>query len=476
VTGSAGSRLQAVGILVALVVVAFLGVALIYLNMEPQTILALIVGAGTIVLLLVQPILSVHLFTAAVYAENLVQSESGMTVMKAVGIIVVLGWALSVLTRRRLDVRVSPLLIFLALFIGWSAISMLSAFNTSMALERVLTFTQLGFVVVMFASVVNSTSRVKWVLRTIVGWTTIVSIHAMALYLLGVTDVASGIIRNRNGLGMFIDLAIVCAYLLGQMKPHPWERVALVGALPILFVVLAFTFSRTAYLALVLALFLVAYRLARTRGYLILAGSVLMLGLIIPLLPDAFYARVGTILPAMERQDDTVGLRVQRWKYAMRMIKDHPIVGVGPNNFVPVLARYGRGDINVKQGLVAHNTYLNVAAEMGLVGLALFLLMTGAAIREVTWIVRRFGSTNRDLVLASNAIEISLVVMLIEGLMGNMENLKALYVLFGLACSIGRLAILESRQHSKVFSESSTSAEADPQSPSMSETVPSLAP
>jgi O-antigen ligase len=274
---------------------------------------------------------------------------------------------------------------------------------------------------------------------------------------------------------MFIVVAIVCAYLLSQMNPHTRERLLLAGVLPILFVGLALTYSRTGYLALVVSLFFVSYRLAKTQGYVILAASILMLGLIVPLLPDAFYDRVGTILPAVEKQDDTVGIRLQRWKYAMQMIKDHPVAGVGPNNFIPALMRYGRGDVNRKQGLVVHNTFLNVGAEMGLVGLALFILTMGSAFREVSWIIRRFGRS-RDLILAGNAIEISLGVMLIEGLMGNIENLKFTYVLFGLACSIGRLAILESKQPLGALAGTSGATTDASRPPAMPETVSSLAP
>jgi O-antigen ligase len=260
---------------------------------------------------------------------------------------------------------------------------------------------------------------------------------------------------------MFIAVAIVCAYLLSQMTPEPRERLLLLGAIPILFVGLAFTYSRTGYLALLVALFLVAYRLARTHGYVLLTASVLMIALIAPFLPVEFYARVESIVPAMEKQDETVGLRVQRWKYAMKMIKDHPVVGVGPNNFVPALARYGRGDILDKQGLSVHNAYLNVGAEMGLVGLTLYILVLGAALREVTWMVMRSGKSSRELVLTSNAVEISLVVMLVEGMAGNVESLKFLYVLFGMACSVGRLAILESKAPHQVARESPGPA-ADP--------------
>jgi hypothetical protein len=131
VIGSGRSRIQAVSLMLGLFGVAFLGIALIYLNLAPQTVLGIIVAGIVLLVLLIVPVLSVHLFTGAVYAENIVDAEGGLTIMKAVGAIIVFGWLVSVFRRRRFDVRASPVLIFLILFVGWSAVSMLSAYDTA---------------------------------------------------------------------------------------------------------------------------------------------------------------------------------------------------------------------------------------------------------------------------------------------------------------------------------------------------------
>src|SRR5215510_13661603 len=151
-TGYEGSRLGAVGLLLGLIGLAVLGYALIFMNMPPEFPLAAIGGAAALIALVARPILSVHLFIAVVYAENLVRNDSNMTIMKGVGILIVFGWLLNVFTRRRVDLRLSPVLIFMSAFVGWAAISMLSAYDTSLAMERVLTFTQLAVFVVVFAS------------------------------------------------------------------------------------------------------------------------------------------------------------------------------------------------------------------------------------------------------------------------------------------------------------------------------------
>jgi len=82
------------GLLLGLLGIAFLGYALIYLNLEPQTILIAVAGCGTLVVLLLQPILTVHLFTALVYCENLAVTEGGLTGMQALGAVIVSAWGL----------------------------------------------------------------------------------------------------------------------------------------------------------------------------------------------------------------------------------------------------------------------------------------------------------------------------------------------------------------------------------------------
>jgi O-antigen ligase len=65
---------------------------------------------------------------------------------------------------------------------------------------------------------------------------------------------------------------------------------------------------------------------------------------------------------------------------AVRMIEDRPLLGFGFQNFERFDEGYKRrvGDIPLKLGGSSHNTYLNMAAEMGLVGLALYLAPVAA--------------------------------------------------------------------------------------------------
>jgi tetratricopeptide (TPR) repeat protein len=97
----------------------------------------------------------------------------------------------------------------------------------------------------------------------------------------------------------------------------------------------------------------------------------------------------------------SVGARVEDWQIASRMFRDHPILGIGlgeyKRQFLPYKARYlqtpqGQA-LNARVGYIpraaqAHNDYVQIAAEMGLLGLlasaSLILMIFWSALRRVT--------------------------------------------------------------------------------------------
>jgi O-antigen ligase len=72
---------------------------------------------------------------------------------------------------------------------------------------------------------------------------------------------------------------------------------------------------------------------------------------------------------------------------ALRMIADAPLTGVGPYNFKDLSTHYS----GLGYGLIAHNTYLELAAEVGLPVLLLFLLVALATFRALGAVARARG-------------------------------------------------------------------------------------
>ena len=136
----------------------------------------------------------------------------------------------------------------------------------------------------------------------------------------------------------------------------------------------AATFSRGGALALTAA---VAWLLARRAVPLkALAGGVAALAL----LGVAAVLFAGSELDRAVREkthiaETNVDTRELRWQAAARMVADHPVVGVGPGGFregYPAASHNAEID---EQTPVAHNMYLEVAAELGVPGFALFVAL-----------------------------------------------------------------------------------------------------
>ncbi len=154
-----------------------------------------------------------------------------------------------------------------------------------------------------------------------------------------------------------------------------------------------FTFSRGATLALVLSLILYffIYRLKPLQLVVILALGIT----VILFAPPTFIERVFSIrdiLPSGNGQIDLTADRAIQGRAsesltAWSMLMEHPFSGVGLNNFTTLYQEYAKslGLAPSAQARAPHNLYLEVAAETGVIGLVVFLLMVGLAFRGVLY-------------------------------------------------------------------------------------------
>jgi O-antigen ligase len=148
-------------------------------------------------------------------------------------------------------------------------------------------------------------------------------------------------------------------------------------------------------------------------------------------LPTAATTSAMRRLPAATQHVD----RPTLWGAAIRIAAEHPIVGIGPDNFRQVYGRYiGRATWDTR--VHANNMYLEVLAGAGAIGLVSLLWLVVASGRLV-WRV-----WSGALPHASTAAAILAAVWLVivgHGLVDSFLSFTTTYVLFavaaGLACS-----------------------------------------
>lgn len=80
------------------------------------------------------------------------------------------------------------------------------------------------------------------------------------------------------------------------------------------------------------------------------------------------------------------------WQEAINMIKDYPVLGVGINAYSLIAPRY-----KITWGGYPHNSYLQMTAETGLVGIATFFWILIVLFRESFRILKQIGSQPRGM-------------------------------------------------------------------------------
>ncbi|MDQ0989420.1 O-antigen ligase family protein [Streptomyces sp. V3I7] len=176
---------------------------------------------------------------------------------------------------------------------------------------------------------------------------------------------------NHNTVGA---LFVMAAAVLLRRYPAvraPLLRLAIGAGVVVLALGVAYSLSRAAYLAGIAVIALYAARRS-LRGVLALSVGVACL---VPLLPAAIAARFDSIVGGAP--DVNSAVRLDLWSSALRMFEAHPAFGVGYLNFANHLPAYyhATGDYEVmllQFPLLhfAHNTYLTVLSQTGLVGAA----------------------------------------------------------------------------------------------------------
>jgi O-antigen ligase len=197
-----------------------------------------------------------------------------------------------------------------------------------------------------------------------------------------------------GGPGPFSVTIVLFSLLLVQSLLHegrPGVRRAIQGGLVILGVaVVLLTLSRGSWLGAGVAFLGVGLMYPTLLFRLVLGSTVVGAILALTILSAPFAA-------IQDRVDDaaTVDDRLITNQAALRMIGDRPAVGFGFGNFERFDEAYKSrvGDIPLKVGGSAHNTYLNFAAEMGLVGFALYFAAPAALMART---VRLWGRLPRD--------------------------------------------------------------------------------
>jgi O-antigen ligase len=312
-------------------------------------------------------------------------SSSALSLAKGVGLLLAVAWLARFSLRgnggRDFFADRPHLTWVLIAFFGWATVSLLWATETGTGIAALSRYAPNILLLPIAYTAVRSRRDLTLVLGAVVAGAVLAAsfgiLQPPESGLIEESSRATGTVGDPNELAAFllVGLALAAGFALGRER-SPVVRLAAGLAVPLCAAGIFLSLSRGGLIAL---------------GAMMLAGTIfagrwrlaITAILVAVVAGGAVYFTQLAPLPARERVTTADGGsgRSDLWKLGLRMVRSHPVTGVGVGNFQAVSADYvlqpgtlERAELVFSEApKVTHNTYLEIMAELGLPGFLLFM-------------------------------------------------------------------------------------------------------
>ena len=304
--------------------------------------------------------------------ENAIVIAGLGTLTRAIGLTAAAAWIAAVLREPRFR-RPTPLHVALLFFILWNTTSLFWTFGVNETIQRVITLVQLFGMVWIIWDLTASLAAIQAMLQAYVFGAFVAIFDMVVNYLRGDSlDLRyTGAGLNANDLALVLALALPVAWYLATCRVYGKNTLVLrltnFAYIPAAVFGISLTASRMGLVAMIPTVFYVlktSVRLKLSSRILILMALAVGLSALYPYVPQATIERLATTRTSIMTAD--LGGRGYLWREGVRVFAEHPLLGVGGGAF-PVAIQRVHG--------VAHNTFLSVLIELGIVGFMLFVVV-----------------------------------------------------------------------------------------------------
>lgn len=276
----------------------------------------------------------------------------------------------SLTTRPR---EVSLVLLFCAL----SLLSIIFAIDRGLAWETFSgVFVKVVAMFIVFVNVVRTERRLRLMLLLALAAGFVTSYSAINSYLSGNFNVEgyrvegsirfSSLFGSTNDMALYLVTLIPIAVALFCRTRNVLGKAVYAGMILLMLAGTLVTYSRGGFLGLLGMGLVLAWKLGRRHRLAVVVALVLCFGTLLALAPENYSSRIASITNTSGPRGEASAM--QRRALLTRSIwsaLNNPVFGVGMANF-PIVSYHN---------LVTHNAYTQVASEMGLIALAVYLLI-----------------------------------------------------------------------------------------------------
>jgi putative inorganic carbon (hco3(-)) transporter len=412
---------------------------------------AVLLGPAVLALVAWRPVLGIYASLLAISLDAFGTSVGTSTVTPAKGLLVLT--AASVLPRLVLQSSTRRLHRVHLWFFGLLAVS-LSGLVFAPDTHAVLVTTGNAFAYLLISIYVSRMRRVDVerlvvalvVSGAIVGAVTILNSGNQSSAL--TTSTAAGDaaraqfgLLNPNVIAFYLLLTVGPALAMIGQGSVAWQRLLPLVATPLIVVGLILTQSRSAIVGAFLAV-LVLLGSSRFRRVAAVLAPVLLVVVAFNFGNIMQVPQLAAVSQRLAQISSATGVaqnpRVAIWRTTPRIIADHFVLGVGEDNFPVISPRYGLYAADLAPIDHAHDIFLTVAAELGLIGLAIFLGFLFALVRAAWRALTRTGSSRALILGVVASLTGSVFPSIGDYPLRTPEVLAALLIMVGLVLALER--------------------------------------
>ncbi|HEX7785874.1 MAG TPA: O-antigen ligase family protein [Methylomirabilota bacterium] len=294
----------------------------------------------------------------------------------------------------------------------------------------------LSFLTFFFVTlnVIDSTSKLRWVMLITAGSMAYASLHVFREWQKAGFDYGyrpGWVTGDPNYFSLSALLSLPFAFYLLRTRQPKWERYFCIACLVLTLLGFALAASRGGLLGLAASVMVIAWR-SRARVKVMSAA----VALLIPLMILSPSSPLGRLFYPTYSDEDSSNSRLILWTAGLEMMRSHPLVGVGVGNYKEALDTVAPPGVSIRFS-VAHNTYIQIGSELGVIGLLVFLGIIVTTLRSTERIRRAARRARAPLVgQAAEAIQVGLVGFAVGITFVSAEYHKFFWLVVFLTCCL----------------------------------------
>jgi O-antigen ligase len=361
--------------------------------------------------------------------------------------------------QRRMGLLRSPMTTCLLGLLAWGALSVPFALNQGVAFQFWTDFARTVLMALVVAGSVRGAHDLKRLTFVYFAVTVLYTAVVLVRFQLSADSWRLGRLYNydANDLATLIASAMPLGlyFVLGHRRLA--LRIVAIAGLGVLLVGMIRSGSRGGFIALlaVVAFVLLGFTTIPARARV--AGLAAILAVVFGAASDKYWSQMQTMLnPNQDYNLTSDAGRMKIWERGLGYMAAHPVLGVGGQNFgvaegtISPLARLQERSIGVRWG-AAHNTFIQVGAELGIPGLLLFIGLIGTAFRSLRRVTRHWaraggGSTGVDLSRLAQALMAALIGFLVGSFFLSLAYSDILYTLLAFTIALAKIARVANAQ------------------------------